>query len=158
VKVKDVVARHDNNAAWALSSIPLARALRECAMKREMTEGNNREKTSLINVTINWRGILLGGSSFRHRIRRDPGCRADADANGGIRPAFWSLTMYVQRQLPAANPINRYAIGDRDKLTFNPDGSLDLQIQRESLGEDKESSWLPALKRAVHDEPAPLLA
>ena len=45
--------------------------------------------------------------------------------------AFWSLTMYNERQNFAANPIDRYAIGDRDKLAFNPDGSLDLYIQRE---------------------------
>ena len=57
--------------------------------------------------------------------------------------AFWSLTMYDERQLFAANPIDRYAIGDRDKLAFNPDGSLDLYIQRESPGADKESNWLP---------------
>jgi hypothetical protein len=58
--------------------------------------------------------------------------------------AFWSLTMYNERQFFAANPINRYAIGDRDKLTFNADGSLDLYIQRASPGSDKESNWLPA--------------
>jgi hypothetical protein len=46
--------------------------------------------------------------------------------------AFWSLTMYNERQNFAANPIDRYAIGDRDKLAFNPDGSLDLYIQRAS--------------------------
>ena len=58
--------------------------------------------------------------------------------------AFWSLTMYDQRQLFAANPIGRYAIGDRDALQFNADGSLDLYIQRESPGADKQSNWLPA--------------
>jgi hypothetical protein len=58
--------------------------------------------------------------------------------------AFWSLTMYNEKQLFAANPIDRYAIGDRDKLAFNPDGSLDLYIQRESPGQDRESNWLPA--------------
>lgn len=58
--------------------------------------------------------------------------------------AFWSLTMYDERQLFTANPIDRYAIGDRDNLTFNSDGSLDLYIQRESPGKDKESNWLPA--------------
>ena len=58
--------------------------------------------------------------------------------------AFWSLTMYNEKQLFAANPIDRYAIGDRDKLAFNPDGSLDLYIQCESPGQDKESNWLPA--------------
>ena len=57
---------------------------------------------------------------------------------------FWSLTMYNERQLFAANPIDRYAIGDREKLAFNPDGSLDLYIQRESPGRDKEPNWLPA--------------
>jgi hypothetical protein len=60
--------------------------------------------------------------------------------------AFWSLTMYDDRQLFTENPIGRYAIGDRDKLTFNSDGSLDLYIQRESPGSDKESNWLPAPK------------
>jgi hypothetical protein len=57
---------------------------------------------------------------------------------------FWSLTMYNEKQAFAANPIDRYAIGDRDKLSFNPDGSLDLYIQRESPGKEKESNWLPA--------------
>ena len=42
--------------------------------------------------------------------------------------AFWSLTMYNSKQAFVPNPINRYAIGDRDKLKFNPDGSLDLFI------------------------------
>ena len=59
---------------------------------------------------------------------------------------FWSLTMYDERQLFTANPIDRFAIGDRDKLTFNPDGSLDVYIRRESPGADKESNWLPAPK------------
>ena len=58
--------------------------------------------------------------------------------------AFWSLTMYNQAQFFAANTENRYAIGDRDALQYNPDGSLDIYIQRESPGKDKESNWLPA--------------
>jgi len=60
--------------------------------------------------------------------------------------AFWSLTMYDDRQAFADNPINRYAIGDRDQLKFDADGSLTLYIQRESPGADKESNWLPAPK------------
>jgi len=58
--------------------------------------------------------------------------------------AFWSLTMYNEKQLFTDNPINRYAIGDRDKLKFDDDGSLTLYIQRESPGKDKENNWLPA--------------
>ena len=57
---------------------------------------------------------------------------------------FWSLTMYDSRQLFTANPINRYAIGDRDALAFNDDGSLDIYIQRSSPGQDKQANWLPA--------------
>lgn len=57
--------------------------------------------------------------------------------------AFWSLAMYDERQLFTENPLGRYSIGDRDELQFNPDGSLDLYIQRESPGRDKESNWLP---------------
>jgi hypothetical protein len=58
--------------------------------------------------------------------------------------AFWSLTMYGADQFFIANPIHRYAIGDRDKLAFNADGSLDLYIQKDSPGADKQSNWLPA--------------
>lgn len=65
---------------------------------------------------------------------------------GDLPPAraFWSLTMYDERQLFTANALHRYAIGDRDDLAFDPDGSLDLYIQRDSPGQDKESNWLPA--------------
>jgi hypothetical protein len=60
--------------------------------------------------------------------------------------AFWSLALYDDRRLFVANPIDRYAIGDRDKLGFNPDGSIDIYIQNTSPGKDKESNWLPAPK------------
>lgn len=58
--------------------------------------------------------------------------------------AFWSVTLYDARQLFAANPIDRYALGDRDDLQFNRDGSLDLFIQRSSPGQDRQTNWLPA--------------
>jgi hypothetical protein len=60
--------------------------------------------------------------------------------------AFWSLTMYDAEGFQVANPINRFAIGDRDALKFNGDGSLDLYIQNKNPGSDKESNWLPAPK------------
>ncbi len=60
--------------------------------------------------------------------------------------AFWSITMYNSKQFFVANSIDRYAIGDRDKLKFNDDGSLTLYVQNESPGKDRESNWLPAPK------------
>ena len=57
--------------------------------------------------------------------------------------AGWSLTLYDDRQLFADNPIGRYAIGDRDPLYFDSDGSLMLYIQRDSPGRRMESNWLP---------------
>lgn len=59
--------------------------------------------------------------------------------------AFWSLTMYSQAGLLVENPIQRYSIGDRTAgLEYGADGSLEIYIQRESPGKDKESNWLPA--------------
>jgi len=58
--------------------------------------------------------------------------------------AFWSITLYDARHNLVANPIKRYALGDRDKLKFNADGSLDIYIQNESPNADKQPNWLPA--------------
>jgi hypothetical protein len=58
--------------------------------------------------------------------------------------AFWSVTLYDAKHNLVENPLKRYAIGDRDKLKFNSDGSLDLYIQNLSPGVDREANWLPA--------------
>ncbi len=62
--------------------------------------------------------------------------------------AFWSLTMYDDDAYLVANPINRYALGDRSRLAFDADRGLTLYIQSDSPGKDKESNWLPAPKDA----------
>lgn len=58
--------------------------------------------------------------------------------------AFWSLTMYNNEGFLCANPINRFAIGDRNSLKKNADGSVDILIQKDNPGKGKESNWLPA--------------
>jgi hypothetical protein len=67
-------------------------------------------------------------------------------APGALPPvrAFWSVSMYNDRHTFADNVIDRYAIGDRDNLTFGGDGSLTLYIQRQSPGIERSSNWLPA--------------
>jgi hypothetical protein len=58
--------------------------------------------------------------------------------------AFWSLTLYDNDGYFTTNAIKRFSIGDRDALKFNGDGSLDLYIQHDSPGAERESNWLPA--------------
>ena len=58
--------------------------------------------------------------------------------------AFWSLTMYDDRWFFVPNDIHRYSISKRDELIANADGSIDLYIQANSPGAEKEANWLPA--------------
>jgi hypothetical protein len=58
--------------------------------------------------------------------------------------AFWSVTMYDAEGFQVANEIDRFAIGDRDALRYNADGSLDLYLQHDNPGAEREDNWLPA--------------
>jgi hypothetical protein len=66
--------------------------------------------------------------------------------NDGLPPvdAFWSVTMYDGQGFQSANELNRFAIGDRDPMHYNADGSLDLYLQHANPGADKEANWLPS--------------
>lgn len=57
---------------------------------------------------------------------------------------FWSITMYDENYFFVANALNRYSISPRQALKANPDGSIDIYVQKDSPGADKESNWLPA--------------
>ena len=71
---------------------------------------------------------------------------------------FWSLTMYDNEYFFVANPINRYSISPRQNLKANPDGSVDLYIQNEPPGPDREFELAPGARREVSAHVAPLLA
>jgi len=61
--------------------------------------------------------------------------------------AFWSLTLYADDQFFVANPINRFAVGDRTpNLMKNSDGSLDIWISaaQPSAARGGVKNWLPA--------------
>lgn len=58
--------------------------------------------------------------------------------------AFWSITLYDDKGFPAANPRDRFAIGDRDALKYNPDGSLDVYICKANPGPDREWNRPPS--------------
>lgn len=65
---------------------------------------------------------------------------------GGLPPVkgFWSITMYNSDYFFVPNKLNKYTVSPRDQLKINPDGSVDIYIQRVSPGEGKEANWLPS--------------
>ena len=83
------------------------------------------------------RGRPLSGR-HRYRVRF---------ARGQLPPvgAFWSLTMYNRDSYLYANPIDRYAIGDRTPgLRRAPDGSLTLYLQHRPPSGAARANWLPS--------------
>ncbi len=66
--------------------------------------------------------------------------KADMDVS---QNGVWSISQY-RENFYVHNPIERYQIGSGMPLNFNPDGSLDIYIQANSPGKDKEANWLPA--------------
>jgi hypothetical protein len=52
--------------------------------------------------------------------------------------------MYDPDSFFVANPVNRYAVSSWMPFKRNADGSLDLYVQKDSPGKDKEANWLPA--------------
>ncbi|MEN9995720.1 MAG: hypothetical protein RL462_496 [Pseudomonadota bacterium] len=64
--------------------------------------------------------------------------------------AFWSITAYGHDEFLIANPLNRYALGDRDRLHFNADGSLDIWIQaQEPAQAHQRTNWLPVKDKSA---------
>jgi hypothetical protein len=83
-------------------------------------------------------GKPLNGES-RYVLHFEKGKLPPADA-------FWSITMYDKNGFQVPNPIDRYALGSKDELAYDADGSLDIYVQAVSPGKDKERNWLPAPK------------
>jgi len=84
-------------------------------------------------------GDEYDGAKHKYVVRFEKGKLPPAEA-------FWSLTMYDGDFFFVPNAINRYDLAQRDKLVANPDGSVDMYIQADSPGKDKEANWLPAPK------------
>ena len=71
-----------------------------------------------------------------YRIRFEDGGDLPADA-------FWSVTLYGADRYLAANPLQRFALGNRSPLQRDADGALSLHVShREPPG--PRSNWLPA--------------
>jgi len=82
-------------------------------------------------------GNAYDGSRGNYVMHFDKGALPPVDG-------FWSLTMYDNDLFFVPNAIDRYNLSQRDTFVTNPDGSVDLYIQTDSPGKDKEANWLPA--------------
>jgi hypothetical protein len=87
------------------------------------------------NAKVDAQGAILDGS-HRYRLHFQA---------GELPPvlAFWSVTAYGADDYLIDNPLHRHALGDRDPLAFNADGSLDLWLQADAPPADRRSNWLP---------------
>jgi hypothetical protein len=68
---------------------------------------------------------------------------------GGLPPigegAFWSVTMYDERNLLVANPIDRYLVRpDTPGLATDPDGGLTIHLAADRPDGVPAGNWLPA--------------
>ena len=98
---------------------------------------NTTEEALYFNALKDGKGETLTGAS-KYTLTFAKGMQPPVDA-------FWSITMYNDKNFFVANPIDRLAIGNRTPgLKTNEDGSLTIYIQKDSPGADKESNWLPA--------------
>ena len=82
-------------------------------------------------------GHLLDGSNT-YRLHFAAGQLPPVDA-------FWSLTLYDGKtQLLVANPLSRYALGDRSPdLHYDTDGGLTLTLAKTAPTQTPQSNWLP---------------
>jgi len=88
------------------------------------------------NTALDHQGKALNG---QHRYR----LHFAANALPPVK-AFWSITAYGADEFLIDNPLQRFALGDRDPLVFNADGSLDLWVQATPPDQkEKQANWLP---------------
>jgi hypothetical protein len=64
-------------------------------------------------------------------------------ALGVNHPEDAVFPLYDMDQLLVDNPIDRYALGNRDELNLGPDGSLEIAIQHDRP-DGSDANWLPA--------------
>lgn len=101
--------------------------------------GNDPEEALYFNNFFDAGGQpLRGGRAYR--LHFAAGEIPQTDARG-----FWSLTLYDAGRFQFVdNALDRYAIGSRDDLRRNADGSVDIYVQPTAPGGDLDRNWLPS--------------
>jgi hypothetical protein len=102
--------------------------------------GNSNEEAMYPIYRVDDTGQPLNASANRYVLHFEPGKLPPAHA-------FWSVTMYdLPANLMVDNPLDRYLINSPmlPDLKREADGGLNIYVQKDSPGKDKESNWLPA--------------
>ncbi len=131
--------RHHNG--WAFSRRNAGRFGTDFSYRAVVADAglaaNAREQAIYPNTAADSKGRTLRGKhSYVITFRK-----------GQLPPAkaFWSMTLYDADGNLVANPIDRYAIGDRTAgLTESKNGSLKIYVRRQPPARAKRSNWLPA--------------
>ncbi|MFO1079240.1 MAG: DUF1254 domain-containing protein [Reyranellaceae bacterium] len=110
--------------------------LRRAVIAQRGLGANPPEDAVYPSASVDSEGRPLDGR-FRYRLHVAAGAEPPV-------AAFWSITLYDLEGFPTANPLDRYALSSWMPLRRNPDGSLDLFLQGDSPGPDREANWLPA--------------
>lgn len=62
-----------------------------------------------------------------------------------VTKAFWSLTLYDEDFYIAKDfPLDRHVLNSFSGMALGEDGSLDIYLQADTPGADREHNWLPA--------------
>jgi hypothetical protein len=140
VRRSNAYSRRDNNG-WLVPQPYIGdydrNYLGRAVIARDLLGANTREETVYPLGFTDSRGRRLSGR-HRYSLRFE---------RGQLPPvgAFWSLTMYDSDGYLYANPLGRYAIGDRTTgLRRGRDRSLTLFIRHRPPAGGARSNWLPA--------------
>jgi hypothetical protein len=115
----------------------ITRAALQCATGGIGGIADDPEEVVTLSTSTDATGWPLTGVR-RYRLHFLPGELPPVDA-------FWSLTVYGADHNLVANPIERYAVGDRTPgLSRSPDGTLTLYVQHDPPPAERRSNWLPA--------------
>jgi hypothetical protein len=96
---------------------------------------NPTEEAIYPNLQVDDAGETLNGT-HRYVLRFTPEEIPPVDA-------FWSITVYDRLGFPVANELDRFALGDRDNLVFQANGSLEILLAHARPDDDWVPNWLP---------------
>jgi hypothetical protein len=146
LKIKSVLSSKDSDGTWRTPPLNLGQYGTDYntrAVVAMVGLGANLPEDALYpNTASDHQGKALNG---KHQYQ----IHFDANQLPPVK-AFWSITAYGPDEFLIDNPACRYALGDRDPLQYNADGSLDIWIQAKAP-QDKQriSNWLPVKANAA---------